>query len=134
MPVGTDIADFYNLDSNYKANGGSFMKAKVKEPTDIQLRCAVLDQLSKDPKVRSTEIGVGTSHGVIALSGYVNKDEERIEAEKIARKVTGVLEVANDIQVRPHTVLTDSYKALNQIDSQETSERYPFGKCVDNEY
>jgi osmotically-inducible protein OsmY len=40
---------------------------------------------------------------VITLSGYVYKDEERIEAEKIARKVTGVLEVANDIQVRPHT-------------------------------
>jgi hypothetical protein len=122
MPVGTDIAGFYNLDSNEKTNGGSFMKAKVKEPTDIQIRYAVLDQLSKDPKVRSTEIGVGTSHGVITLSGYVYKDEERIEAEKIARKVTGVLEVANDIQVRPHTVLTDSYTALKQIDSQEPSE------------
>src|SRR6266540_1413115 len=105
MPVGTDIADFYNLDSNDKTNGGSFMKAKVK-----------------DPKVRSTEIGVGTSHGVITLTGYVYKDEERIEAEKIARNVTGVLDVANDIQVRPHTILTDSYMALKQIDSQEPSE------------
>lgn len=98
------------------------MKAKRKKPTDIQIRYAVLDQLSKDPKVRSTEIGVGTSHGVITLTGYAYKDEERIEAEKIARKVTGVLDVANDIQVRPHTVLTDSYKALKQIDSQEPSE------------
>jgi hypothetical protein len=122
MPIGTDIADFYNLDSNEKTNGGSFMKAKVKEPTDIQIRYAVLDQLSKDPIVRSTEIGVGTSHGVITLSGYVYKDEERIEAEKIARKVTGVLDVANDIQVRPYTILTDSYMELKQIDSQEPSE------------
>ena len=98
------------------------MKAKVKEPTDIQIRYAVLDQLSKDPKVRSTEIGIGASHGVITLTGYVYKDEERIEAEKIARKVTGVLEVANDIQVRPHTILIDSYMALKQIDSEEPSE------------
>ncbi len=98
------------------------MKAKRKEATDIQIRYAVLDQLAKDPKVRSTEIGVGTSHGVITLTGYVYKDEERIEAEKIARNVTGVLDVANEIQVRPHTILTDSYMALKQIDSQEPSE------------
>jgi len=122
MHVGTDIADFYNLDSNDKTNGGRFMKAKRKEATDIQIRYAVLDQLAKDPKVRSTEIGVGTSHGVITLTGYVYKDEERIEAEKIARNVTGVLDVANDIQVRPHTVLTESYMTLKQIDSQEPSE------------
>ena len=98
------------------------MKAKRKEATDIQIRYAVLDQLAKDPKVRSTEIGVGISHGVITLTGYVYKDEERIEAEKIARNVTGVLDVANDIQVRPHTILTDSYMALKQIDSEEPSE------------
>ena len=98
------------------------MKAKRKEATDIQIRYAVLDQLAKDPKVRSTEIGVGTSHGVITLTGYVYKDEERIEAEKIARNVTGVLDVANEIQVRPHTILTDSYMALKQIDSEEPSE------------
>ncbi len=98
------------------------MKAKRKEATDIQIRYAVLDQLAKDPKIRSTEIGVGTSHSVITLTGYVYKDEERIEAEKIARNVTGVLDVANDIQVRPHTILTDSYMALKQIDSEEPPE------------
>jgi osmotically-inducible protein OsmY len=98
------------------------MKAKRKKPTDIQIRYAVLDQLAKDPKVRSTEIGVGTSHGVITLTGYAYKDEERIEAEKITRNVTGVLDVVNDIQVRPHTILTDSYMALKQVDSQEPTE------------
>ncbi len=45
------------------------MNKKDKELTDIQLRDAVLDQLDKDPKVTSTEIGVGASHGVITLTG-----------------------------------------------------------------
>ena len=35
------------------------MEKKDTELTDIQLRDAVLDQLDKDPKVTSTEIGVG---------------------------------------------------------------------------
>lgn len=88
------------------------MKKEDKELTDIQLRDAVLDQLDKDPKVTSTEIGVGASHGVITLTGYVHRDVERREAERVARKVAGVLDVANDIQVRPYTVQTDSDIAL----------------------
>ncbi len=35
----------------------------------LPIRDAVLDQLDKDPKVTSTEIGVGASHGVITLTG-----------------------------------------------------------------
>ena len=72
------------------------MKKEDKELTDIQLRDAVLDQLDKDPKVTSTEIGVGASHSVITLTGYVHTDAERREAERVARTVAGVLGVAND--------------------------------------
>src|SRR6266540_1712172 len=125
MPVGTDIADFYNLDSNDKTNGGSFMKAKVKEPTDIQIRYAVLDQLSKDPKVTSTEIGVGASHGVITLTGYVHTDAEKREAERVARKVAGVLDVANDIQVRLYTSQADSDIALASRQMLESRPNVP---------
>ncbi len=88
------------------------MEKKDKELTDIQLRNAVLDQLDKDPTVTSTEIGVGASHGVITLTGYVHTDVERREAERVARKVAGVLDIANDIQVRPYTVQTNSEIAL----------------------
>src|SRR5574341_979236 len=104
MPIGTDIADSRLrgkirqplqedlMNGNWINNnteGGSFMKKEDKELTDIQLRDAVLDQLDKDPKVTSTEIGVGASHGVITLTGYVHRDVERREAERVARKVAG---------------------------------------------
>jgi osmotically-inducible protein OsmY len=97
---------------NDDIEGGGFMKKEDKELTDIQLRDALLNELDKDPKVTSTEIGVGVSHGVITLTGYVHTDVERREAERVARKVAGVLDVANDIQVRPYTIQTDSEIAL----------------------
>lgn len=84
------------------------MNAKEKEPTDIQIRYAVLDQLAKDQNIRSTNISVGSTHGVITQTGYVFMDEEKIEAEKTARKVKGVMDVENVIQVVPHLILTDS--------------------------
>ncbi len=98
---------------------GGLMK-KDKELTDIQLRNAVLDQLDKDPKVTSTEIGVGAYHGVITLTGYVHTDAEKREAERVARKVAGVLDLANDIQVRPYTIQTDSEIALAARQMLET--------------
>ena len=104
------------------------MKKKDKELTDIQLRDAVLDQLDNDPKVTSTEIGVGASHGVITLTGYVHTDAERREAERIAREVAGVLDVANDIQVRPYTIQTDSEIALAARQMLESRPNVPAGR------
>jgi osmotically-inducible protein OsmY len=104
------------------------MKKKDKELTDIQLRDAVLKQLDKDPKVTSTEIGVGASHGVITLTGYVHTDAERREVERVARKVADVLDVANDIQVRPYTIQTDSEIALAARQMLESRPNVPAGR------
>jgi osmotically-inducible protein OsmY len=60
----------------------------------------VLRELDWEPVVKPTEIGVGTSEGVVTLTGYVETYAEKLAAEKAAKRVYGVKAVANDIQVK----------------------------------
>lgn len=50
--------------------------------------------------MKPTEIGVGTSEGVVTLTGFVEAYAEKLAAEKAAKRVYGVKAVANDIQVK----------------------------------
>ena len=46
-------------------------------------------------------IDVETLKGVVQLSGFANSQSERNEADRIARSVSGVRDVRNNIIVRP---------------------------------
>ena len=76
------------------------MKAQTQTITDSRLRDDVLRELDWEPAVKPTEIGVGTSEGVVTLTGYVETYAEKLAAEKAAKRVYGVKAVANDIQVK----------------------------------
>ena len=50
--------------------------------------------------------GVGTQFGVVHLTGNVDTEAQRAEAERIASRVTGVRQVKNDIVVVPRDART----------------------------
>jgi osmotically-inducible protein OsmY len=50
--------------------------------------------------VHSSDIGVSVKDGVVTLTGFVSSYSQKLQAEADAKRVSGVMAVANDIQVR----------------------------------
>jgi osmotically-inducible protein OsmY len=68
--------------------------------TDSDIERDVKDELFWDPDLDATDIAVSVKKGVVALSGFVKSYIEEYEAEMAAKRVAGVVGVANDIEVR----------------------------------
>lgn len=68
--------------------------------TDSQIQQAVLRQLRWDTRVDETDIGVEVRGGVVTLTGTVSNWAKRLAAQEAAHRVAGVLDVANDVQVK----------------------------------
>ncbi len=67
---------------------------------DSDIKRDVEDELRWDPDIDASDIGVAVHNGVVTLSGFVRSYAQRSEAERDAKRVAGVLGVANDIEVR----------------------------------
>lgn len=68
--------------------------------TDSEVKRDVEDELKYDASVDSSDIGVSVKDGVVALTGFVHGYSQKLQAETDAKRVNGVLGVANDIEVR----------------------------------
>ena len=68
--------------------------------TDSDVKRDVEDELKYDASVDSSDIGVTVKNGVVALTGFVHSYSQKLQAEADAKRVSGVLGVANDIEVR----------------------------------
>jgi osmotically-inducible protein OsmY len=67
---------------------------------DSDIKRDVEDELRWDPDIDATDIGVAVRNGVVTLTGFVRSYAQRTEAERDAKRVAGVVGVANDIEVR----------------------------------
>jgi osmotically-inducible protein OsmY len=68
--------------------------------TDEDIKRDVEAELRWDPDIDTTDISVKVKDGVVALTGFVKSYLQKFEAEKDAKRVAGVLGVANDLEVR----------------------------------
>lgn len=73
---------------------------QVINKTDTQIHHDVIEELKWDSRVDETEVGVEVDRGVVTLTGTVPSWAKRIAAQDAARRVIGVLDVANDIKVK----------------------------------
>jgi osmotically-inducible protein OsmY len=67
---------------------------------DSELQKSVLEELSWEPSVTAAHIGVTAKAGVVTLTGHVDSFANKYAAERAARRVNGVLAVAEEIEVR----------------------------------
>jgi osmotically-inducible protein OsmY len=67
---------------------------------DSDIKRDVEDELRWDPDIDAIDIGVSVHNGVVALTGFVRSYAQKAEAERDAKRVAGVVGVANDIEVR----------------------------------
>ncbi|MDO8318705.1 BON domain-containing protein [Rhodoferax sp.] len=68
---------------------------------DTTITTQVKARLLENKDVAGTSISVETLNGVVMLSGFAKSATEKVTAESIARKVSGVKSVKNEITVRP---------------------------------
>lgn len=67
--------------------------------TDAEIRHDVESELQWDPSIDNRKIGVIVNGGVVTLTGEVSHFAGRWAAEEIAKRVSGVRAIANDIRV-----------------------------------
>jgi osmotically-inducible protein OsmY len=67
---------------------------------DSDIKRDVEDELRWDPDIDATDISVSVHNGVVALTGFVRSYSQKTQAERDAKRVAGVMGVANDLEVR----------------------------------
>ena len=72
--------------------------------SDSEIEKNVKAELEWDPDLDATDIAVSVKDGVVTLTGFVKSYTDRYEAEIAAKRVAGVVAVANDIEVRMPSV------------------------------
>lgn len=68
--------------------------------SDSDIKQDVEFELRWTPNFDPTDIGVAVKNGVVTLTGFVRSYLEKFEAEKAVKRVSGVVGVANDLEVR----------------------------------
>jgi osmotically-inducible protein OsmY len=72
--------------------------------SDSEIERDVKDELSWNPDLDATDIAVSVKRGVVTLTGFVRSYTDKFEAEAAAKRVSGVVAIANDIEVRMPSV------------------------------
>ena len=86
---------------------------------DLEIQQDVIHQLSWEPFLKASDIGVTVKNGIVTLTGEVDSYYKKISAEKAARKVAGVRAIAEDIQLRvsPSFIKTDAELAESVLNA-----------------
>lgn len=72
--------------------------------SDSQIKTDVLNELKWDARVDETDVGVQVHDGIVTLTGNVNAYVKKVAAREAAHRVFGVLDVVDQLQVRPSTI------------------------------
>lgn len=73
--------------------------------TDNEIKQQVLRELKWDSRIGWAKIGVNVRSGVVALTGAVSSFAQKSAAQQAAHRIKGVLDVANDIEVKPDPLI-----------------------------
>jgi len=68
--------------------------------SDNDIKRDVEAELQSDPSIDASDIAVAVKNGVVTLTGFVRSYSEKLEAEAAAKRVAGVVGLANDLEVR----------------------------------
>lgn len=69
--------------------------------TDADLKKDVLTELSWDPLIPETRVGVMVNEGVVTLSGHLDTYAEKVATKRAVERVGGVKAIAMEIDVIP---------------------------------
>lgn len=73
----------------------------LERKSDKDLKQRILNELKWDSRVNWASVNVQVTDGVVTLTGVVPNYAQKIAAQDAAHRVRGVLDVANDVEVKP---------------------------------
>jgi osmotically-inducible protein OsmY len=76
--------------------------------SDSEIKQQVLRELKWDSRIGWSQIGVEVMEGVVTLTGAVSSYAQKLAAQDAAHRINGVLDVANDVEVRPDGIFIRS--------------------------
>lgn len=79
---------------------GFAIQAADKQVSDDLIYDNVKRKLAIDQVVKGGALDIDVKQGVVTLKGKVEYEKQKKKAEKLARKVSGVKSVVNEIQVK----------------------------------
>lgn len=68
--------------------------------SDNEIKRDVEAEVNSDPRIHAADIAVAVKNGVVTLMGFAPTYTDKFEAEDAAKRVSGVVGLANDIEVR----------------------------------
>jgi osmotically-inducible protein OsmY len=71
--------------------------------TDSEIQIDVMQELTWEPLLNASEIGVAVKNGIVTLTGTVNSYPKKLAAENAAKRIEGVKAVAEEIEIIPLT-------------------------------
>jgi osmotically-inducible protein OsmY len=78
-----------------------------KQTGDDQIAQRVLSIISWDSEIPKDAIKVKVEHGVVTLTGTVDWHFQKEAADRLVRKLSGVVALNNHIAIAPHATATD---------------------------
>jgi osmotically-inducible protein OsmY len=97
---------------------------------DSEIKKDVEEELRWDPDIDPSDIGVAVKNGVVTLSGFVRSYTQKWQAERDAKRVSGVLGVANDIEVRLPAIHQKPDPELAREVVQELKNELPYSHSL----
>jgi osmotically-inducible protein OsmY len=79
-----------------------------RKKTDNEIKQQVLRELKWDSRIGWSRIAVEVMQGVVTLTGVVSSYAQKLAAQEAAHRISGVLDVANDVEVIPDGVFMRS--------------------------
>jgi osmotically-inducible protein OsmY len=76
-------------------------KTMLQKRSDKELAQRIMRELKWDSRIEWATINVQVNDAVATLTGVVSSYAKKITAQEAAHRVAGVLDVANDIEVKP---------------------------------
>jgi osmotically-inducible protein OsmY len=107
------------------------MATMVQTPlrTDASIREAVVSELKWDPQITTPDdVAVAAKNGVVTLSGFVRSYWEKDAVERAAKRVYGVMGIANDIEVKSTWTRTDPEIAREAVQEIQNHVSLPADK------
>ena len=100
VPLITILASSCVATLSNGCSGGPTKESTGEYMDNTMITSKVKSAYMQDPVVKGGDVSVESFKGTVMLSGFVDTPEQKARAEEIAAKITGVVAVTNNLQVK----------------------------------
>lgn len=96
--VAKSVSGVKKVNNNLEVSSAKRTAGEVVD--DGVITAKVKTALIEDPNVAARDVNVQTREGVVQLAGFVDNSSQKSKASEVTRRVAGVKEVDNQLQVK----------------------------------